>query len=222
MNKKLKNYRKLVYNLRFGIEIETEFPEKVDISSLKDRYKKLLKSWDVVSDNSMNNGIEFRPADKNKIYFNKESFQEISEILHIIRKHKGDPSGVKCGLHLHLDAKKLTEAEIIKIVKEMVARQDFIIRDFKVRKDRLGRYCRRITKTDIRGLTEEKLMMFRNGQRIDDVKILNDKYYLLNLLSLTTHKSLEFRMFNGVRYVREIKRIVKFLFEFLITALERN
>ena len=47
-NPKLKDYRKFVYSLRFGIELESEFPEKVDIMLLRERYKKLLSSWTVV------------------------------------------------------------------------------------------------------------------------------------------------------------------------------
>jgi hypothetical protein len=220
---KLKNYKKLIYSTRFSLEIESEFPEKVDIAKLKDRYKKLLASWTVVDDHSMVNGLEFRPKNKNKLYFKKESFDEISEVLHIIRKHKGNPDSKQCGLHIHINAKCLSESEIIKIVKEMIARQEFIVRDFNVRKDRLDQYCRFIRAKDIKGLTEENLKLFRNGKELEeDVKILNDKYFLLNLVALREHGTLEFRLFNGTNKLREIKKIVTYLFNFLINALERK
>jgi hypothetical protein len=42
------------------------------------------------------------------------------------------------------------------------------------------------------------------------------------LLSLKEHSTLEFRLFNGTKYLRDIKKIVKYIFEFLINALERE
>lgn len=219
----LRDYKKLVYALRFGIELEAEFPEKIDIDQLRTRYRKLLNSWTVVTDGSLNNGLEFKPKDNNKLYFRKESLDEISEILHIIRKRRGKVDGKKCGFHVHIDASKLKSEEIIKIVKEMLAKQNFIVRDFKVDKNRLDNYCKKITKKDIRNLTAEALNDFRKNERIvGDSPILTSKYYMLNLMALQEHNTIEFRLFNGTKYIREIKKIIKYLFEFMIYALERD
>ncbi len=222
MKKTLKNYRKFVYKLRFSVELEAEFPEKVDIDILRTRYRKLLKSWTVVHDYSMNNGLEFKSKDYNKLYFKKECFDEISEILHIIRKRKGSVASKKCGLHVHIDAKKLTNEEIIKIVKEMMAKQHYMVRDFKVNADRLNHYCKYIKKAHLKGLTPKVLQDFRDKKQIKNVPYLQEKYYVLNVLSLLEHGSLEFRLFNGTKYLRDIKKIIKYIFEFLINALERE
>ena len=218
---RLKNYRKFVYSLRFGIELESEFPEKVDIDLLRTRYRKLLNSWTVVTDASMNNGLEFKPADKNRLYFDKESFAEISEVLHIIRKHKGEVDGKKCGLHIHIDAKRMSNEEILKIIKETMAKQKFLIRDFKVSKERLEQYCRPLTKKSMKGVNVDSLKEFREGT-YSNVPMFSDKYFLLNVSAYAEHKTLEFRLFNGTKNLRDIKKILKYLYEFLINALERE
>ena len=221
MKKRLKNYRKFIYSLRWSCEIESEFPQKVDIDNLRLRYKKLLNSWTVVTDNSMLNGLEFRPSDKNHLHFDKESFAEISEVLHIIRKHHGNPSAKACGLHFHIDAKRFSDEEILKIIKEMKAKQEFFIRDFKVRKDRLEQYCQRITKSSMKGVTVESIHSFRE-EGITDVPLFVSKYFLLNVSAYREHKSLEIRLFNGTKYLRDIKKSVKYIYEFLVNALERE
>lgn len=223
MKSKLKNYRKLVYNLRFSVELEVEFPEKIEVDTLRTRYRKLLNSWTCVTEGSLDNGIELKPKDNNKLYFNTESFQEIGEILHLIRKYKGKTDGIKCGGHFHIDAKKFTSEELIKIVKEMIARQRFLARDLKVRKDRLEQYCKFIKKSDIKGLTIEVLDNYRNDKsQYGIVEFLDSKYFVLNFNSLQQYGTIEFRIPNGQKYVRDIKRTLKYLYEFLITSLERD
>lgn len=227
---KIKRYRRQIYKTRFGIEIETEFPEKVNIEQLYDRYRKLLNSWAVVHDGSLVNGLEFRPKDSNHLHYSKESFDEISEVLHIIKKHKGIANPKTTGCHIHIDASKFTEEEIIKIIKELVAREQYIVQDFKVDKDRLDNTCQLIKKSDIKGLKSEDLRKLRIRRKLagdypslyPDIPILNDKYYILNLLNLSRYNSLEFRLFQGTLSIREIKRNVKAIFEFLVNALERE
>lgn len=222
--KKLPDYRSLIYKLRFSVELEVEFPEKIDVSVLRTRYRKLLNSWTVVTEGSLINGIEFKPKNKNKLYFKKESLAEISEILHIIRKHKGKVDGDKCGFHVHVDARKFTSQDILKIVKEMIARQKFIARDLKVRPERLQQYCQFIKKSDIKNLTPEVIDTFRNSHIYinNEIPYLSSKYYVLNLCSLQNYNTIEFRLPNGQKYLREMKRIIKYLYEFLITSLERE
>ena len=47
-------------------------------------------------------------------------------------------------------------------------------------------------------------------------------YHALNILNLRNYGTLEFRLFEPTTDVREIKRIIKWLFEFLIDSLERE
>ena len=221
--KKLKKYKDIIYKLRWSPEIEVEFPSKVNIEVLYDRYRKLLLSWTVTHDYSLANGLEFKPQKKNKLYFTKECFQEVSEILHIIRKHKGKINKNTCGLHIHIDASKFSDSEILKILKEIIVREQYLCQDFKVEKERIENMCRFIKSKDIKGLTEEKINKFRKRiQEYPNIPILNEKYFLLNMLNLRELNSLEFRLFNGSLYIKDIKASVKTLFEFLIIALEHT
>lgn len=220
---KLKKYHDLVYGLRWSPEIEVEFPKKVNVDVLFERYKKLLSSWEVTYDYSLENGLEFKPSAKNKLYFTKESLQEVSEILHIIRKHKGKINKQRCGLHIHIDASKFSSAEILKIMKEMLIRQEYLCQDFKVKSERIESMCKFITKKQVKQLTEEKIELYRTGQEdYRNIELFNEKYHVLNMMNIKELGSLEFRLFNGSLYVKDIKASVKVLFEFLITALEHT
>ncbi len=89
IKKELLDYRKLVYKLRWSPELEVEFPTKIDIDKLHARYDKFLGGWQVTTDGSLDNGLEFKPKKSHKLYYNSESFEEIREIFHLIRGHKG-------------------------------------------------------------------------------------------------------------------------------------
>jgi hypothetical protein len=171
----------------------------------------------------MNNGLEFKPTNTNKLHFKKETFDEISEILHIIRKHKGQTNGEKCGLHIHIDATKLTDEELIKIANEIVVKQNYIIKEFNVSSTRLEKYCLPITKKDIKGLNTTILKMFRKKDYKENYpELLSSKYFLLNFSSLQEYGTIEFRLFNGTKSLKEIKKILIYIFEFLINSLERD
>jgi hypothetical protein len=223
MKPKLKNYKKFVYNLRFSLEIEAEFPLKIDILELRSRYKKLLNSWTVTTDYSLNNGLEFKPANKNKLKFTPECFAEIAEIMKIIRIHNGKVDGKTCGLHVHIDMTHVSNEELLKIIKEGYAKQKYIIKDFNVRTERLEKYCQILNKKDIDKLTVKILDEFRANQGyMPNNSYLESKYFLLNIVSLLEYNTIEFRLFNGTKYMRDIKKIIKYIFDFLINALERE
>lgn len=222
MKSKLKNYKDIVSKLRWSPEIEIEFPSQVDTDVLKERYKKLLAEWTVTDDSSLENGLEIKPRDTNKLYLNKESINEVAEILNIVRRRKGKVSK-RCGLHIHICAKKLNGEEILKIVKEVIAKQQYIVKDLKVSSERLGQYCKYIKKSDIKGLTPELIEKFRKGETGSNLpEILNSKYFMLNLSNLSNFNTLEFRMMEGTTYLKTIKKNLNYLFNFLINALERD
>jgi hypothetical protein len=223
MPTKLKNYKKFVYNLRFSLEIEAEFPEKINTTELRARYRKLLGSWTVTTDYSLNNGLEFKPTNKNKLKFTPECFAEIAEIMKIIRIHKGKVDGKTCGLHVHIDMTRVSNKDLLKIIKESYAKQLYIIKDFKVRQERLKKYCKPLTKKEVSKLNVNVLEQFRSDPKyVLNNEYLQNKYYLLNIKSLLEFNTIEFRLFNGTKYMRDIKKIMKYIFEFLINALERE
>jgi len=221
---KVKRYKKIVYSLRWSPEIEVCFPKKVDIEELYERYKNFLKGWTVTHDSSIiPQGLEFKPKDSNHLYYNKESFSQVQDIISIIKGNKGYINN-SCGGHIHIDMHIFNEKEIYKIIMEIISRQKYICQDFKVNNIRLNNQCKYITKNDIKGFKINHIKLLRDecATITDNVPVLQDKYYIVNLKNLQEYNSLEFRFFQPTLSISELKRRVKFLFEFIIRSLERE
>jgi hypothetical protein len=222
-NKVIPNYRKLVYKLRWSPELEVEFPAKTDIDKLHSRYDKFLGDWKVTTDGSLDNGLEFKPKDSHKLYFKDETFEEIREILHLIKGHKGKVTKT-CGLHIHVDMSSLNDAQVAMIVREFIHKQTFIIKKFKVRKERLEDMCKLLPRNGLSKITPKTINLIRttDSWSLPSYPSFQDKHHALNILNLRNYGTLEFRLFEPTTDVREIKKIIKWLFEFLIDSLERE
>jgi len=206
MNKKLNE-------IRFGIEIEVEFPKSKDSYELIHR-NKVIPGWKMDFDGSLDNGSEYKAVDKNKLYYDDESLTQIKEIIALIKVHRGNirPS---CGLHLHVDMKDFDDKEIVNIVKAFYRKQKPIIKKFNVLKCRL----------------EEQFILPKGVLKLTP-KILNDikkdkaskyeedyfytRYYLLNVTSLNEFNTLEFRLFNGTIQYKKIKEYIRWVLKFCI------
>lgn len=223
---KLKHYKKLVFSIRFAIEIEVAFPGKESkIDELDKHYRKFFKNWTVTTDTTIEpEGREFKPKDSHKLYYNKISFQELKDVLAVIKANGGEINKTT-GSHIHLDMKKFSSKEIIKIIKEIIAKEKYISENFKVSSHRLKETCKPLTKYSIRNLTPELLDAFRKDDDNEDFEYcpaLISKYFFVNLGHLKDIGTLEFRFFEGTLSWKEIQKRVKFLLDFLINSLERE
>jgi len=198
--------------IRFGVEIEVEFPKEKDSWDLIQR-NKVIAGWSMDYDGSLNNGAEYKPKDKNYLYYNDESMTQIKEIIALVKVHKGNIRPT-CGLHIHVDMKQFNNKEIINIVKAFIRKQDDIIKKFKVLKFRLSEQ-QKIHKNIIKKLNVNTIRNIKKGKNLTE-DFFNDRYYLLNIQSLYEHKTLEFRLFNGTIQPSKIKRYIKWALEFCI------
>lgn len=198
--------------IRFGVEIEVEFPKEKDSWDLIQR-NKVIAGWSMDYDGSLNNGAEYKPKDKNHLYYNDESMTQIKEIIALVKVHKGNIRPT-CGLHIHVDMKQFNNKEIINIVKAFIRKQDDIIKKFKVLKFRLSEQ-QKIHKNIIKKLNVNTIRNIKKGKNLTE-DFFNDRYYLLNIQSLHEHKTLEFRLFNGTIQPSKIKKYIKWALEFCI------
>jgi len=198
--------------IRFGVEIEVEFPKEKDSWDLIQR-NKVIAGWSMDYDGSLNNGAEYKPKDKNYLYYNDESMTQIKEIIALVKVHKGNIRPT-CGLHIHVDMKQFNNKEIINIVKAFIRKQDDIIKKFKVLKFRLSEQ-QKIHKNIIKKLNVNTIRNIKKGKNLTE-DFFNDRYYLLNIQSLHEHKTLEFRLFNGTIQPSKIKKYIKWALEFCI------
>jgi len=203
-------------NIRFGIEIEVEFPTKEDSQELINK-RRLIPGWEIDCDFSLDNGAEYRPKKNNKLYYNKDTFEQIEEIIGLIKAHKGNIRPT-CSIHIHIDMKQFKDAEIVNIVKAFIKEQDGLYKRCKVIKKREEEYAKKIPKTALKELSKDAIKQLRRCIAIRELHndYFNDKYYGLNITSLTTHRTLEFRLFNGSIQSRRIKKYIKWCLEFCI------
>jgi hypothetical protein len=206
-------------SIRFGLEIEVEFPQGKNSQDLIDKHR-LIPGWDIDCDFSLDNGAEYRPTNRNKLYFNDDTFDQIDEIIGLIKAHKGNirPS---CGIHIHVDMKDFSAEEIVNIVRKFYKIQDKLYKNCKVVKKRLDEYAMKIPERALDDLHPKTIKILRGGRHNfglakEPHSYFTDKYYGLNVSSLITHKTLEFRLFNGSIQSRRIKKYIKWCLEFCI------
>jgi len=213
-----------IKKIRFAPEFEFELPAKIDSEKLIERGK-TLKAWDIHRDGSLQNGIELSPENSNHLYYNEESLLQIKEILALCRVYKAKALP-NCGLHIHINAKKLIDKQILTIVREWVHRQKFVAKRFNVSKERLEHTCRFLPKRELSKLTEKAIHAFRNNIRcsFNNYGYLSEKYYSLNAshLSKDDYGTLEFRMFSSTTNFKEIKEVIYFVLHFIQESLERE
>jgi len=213
-----------ITEIRFAPELEFELPAKIDADKLIERGK-TLKSWDVRHDGSLENGIELSPENSNHLYWNDDSLLQIKEILALCRVYRAKAKN-NCGLHIHINAKNLTDAQILSIIKEWVHRQKYIAKRFNVSKERLSETCQLLPKPEIHKLTEKSIHEFRNNVKRSfyGYGYLDQKYYSLNVSHLpkNNYQTLEFRLFSSTANFKEIKEAVYFVLNFIKDACERE
>jgi len=208
-------------NIRFGIEIEAEFPQSKDSYDLIQR-NRIIRGWKIDEDGSLDNGAEYKPKDNNKLYFGEESLTQIKEIIALVKVHKGHIR-TSCGLHIHIDAKEFTDTEIVNIVKKFIKNQSQIKKDFCVVKSRLKYNSRIIPKSVIKKINEDTIKKIRSGNEYDySDNFYSNRNYMLNLQSLFTHGTLEFRFFNGTIMYNKIKGHIRWTINFCLNKKENN
>jgi hypothetical protein len=203
-------------NIRWSIEIECEFPNKKDSQKLIQKHR-IIRGWELDHDGSLDNGAEYRPKDRNKLYWNEDSIDQIKEIIGLIKAHRGHIKGGTCGFHVHIDMSKFSNREICNIIKTYIRQQNKFCKEFNMLKCRLD-YAQKIPKETIKYLTENNIQKIKDNEVEQDTKCeyLVERHYQCNAQSLYRHGSLEFRLFNGTIQIRRIKAYIKWCIEFCL------
>ena len=207
--------------LRFGVEIEVEFPNVEDSTKLITKHR-IIRGWDLDQDFSLDNGAEYRPKISNKLYFVQDSLDQIREIIGLIKAHKGNIRPT-CGLHIHVDMKGFTNNQIVKIVKTFAKKQDKIYKDYKVVNERIEEHAKKIPLKEVNKVTPEVINLLRKRSfdySSTDYDYLRDRTYGLNIQSLKKHHTLEFRLFNGTIQADRIWEYIKWCLEFCINSCQ--
>jgi len=140
----------------------------------------------------------------------------IRKSISLIKAHKGHIRPT-CGLHIHIDMSKFKPQEIINIIKAFLKKQNKIYKEFNVLKSRTTDTAYKIPRNVTRYINTKIVKeLIRDKRTRSDHSYFNDKYYGLNIESLTRHYTLEFRLFNGTIQTRRIKKYVKWCINFCL------
>ena len=144
-------------------------------------------------------------------------YQDIETIQELVRKLRTGGARVNdsCGIHVHVDASSYSPKTLRNIVNIMASKEDLLYKTLQVDVER-EHYCK---KADTRFLDE---LNYRKPTSISEVERLwyngatgrhyhyNDtRYHALNLHSVFSKGTIEFRLFNSTLHAGEVKSYIQ-------------
>lgn len=179
------------------------------------------RQWKVVSDSSI--CAETRRGSTTNREYRVEfvspicCYEDIEPLQELIRKLRRAGARVNdsCGIHVHVDAAPHNEKTLRNIVNIMAAKEDLLYKALQVEVSR-EHYCE---KADTRFLDEmnrrrPKTMdqferIWYNGASGRDDHYNSTRYHALNLHSVFSKGTIEFRLFNSTLHAGEVKSYIQ-------------
>lgn len=148
-----------------------------------------------------------------------DDMTDLQEIVRILRKNGAKSSASKkCGIHVHIGLGNHTIKTLKNLVNYMSSYQDVIYKALKVDPYREN-YCRKlepmlVDKFNERGLdtmAKGESAWYGKGNENDKYQHYNStRYHGLNLHSVFSKGTIEFRLFNGTLHAGEIRSYITF------------
>lgn len=144
-------------------------------------------------------------------------YEDIETVQQIVRDLRAGGAKVNdsCGIHVHVDASRHTPQTLRNIVNIMASKEDLLYKALKVNIDR-EYYCQ---KADVRFLDdvnvnrpktmEELERLWYDGASRRDKHYDETRYHALNLHSVFSKGTIEFRMFNSTLHAGEVKSYIQ-------------
>lgn len=144
-------------------------------------------------------------------------YEDIETIQELVRKLRAGGARVNdsCGIHVHVDASTHTPQTLRNIVNIMASKEDLLYKTLQVQVSR-EQYCQ---KADTRFLDE---LNHKRPRTMDEVERMwyngyggrynhydNSRYHALNLHSVFSKGTIEFRMFNSTLHAGEVKAYIQ-------------
>ena len=143
-----------------------------------------------------------------------EDIETVQELVRELRKG-GARVNDSCGIHVHVDASRHDPKTLRNLVNIMASKEDLLYKTLKVNIDR-EYYCK---KADLRFLDDVNLkrpksmsefeMLWYNGSSGRHAHYHNSRYHALNLHSVFSKGTIEFRMFNATLHAGEVKSYIQ-------------
>jgi len=146
------------------------------------------------------------------------TYQDIETIQEIVRllKGAGAKTNSSCGIHIHVNGADHTAASLRNISNIMVAKEDLLVEALAVKAGRMS-YCQKadedfIAKINKRIPRTKEQFLNRWYEGHSEPRTRNyhpSRYRLLNIHSMTTKGTVEFRCFNATLHAGKIKAYIQ-------------
>lgn len=180
------------------------------------------RNWKVVSDSSIDEEArgnrEATSSYRVEVVSPICKYEDIPTVQEIVRqlRHNGAKVNSSCGIHIHVDASRHNPQTLRNIVNIMASKEDLLYKTLKVESWRERQYCK---KADLRFLDEvnthrPKTMeqierQWYNGESGRNQHYDHSRYHALNLHSVFSKGTIEFRMFNSTLHAGEVKSYIQ-------------
>lgn len=173
------------------------------------------RTWKAMSDSSIrtDGGQEVEIVTPILKYEDIEDLQEIVRQL----RHSGAKANETCGIHIHIGSEKHNAKTLSNLVNIMTSKQNLIYKALGIRSER-ETYCKKLEaglSEKIRKIKPDSLEkmadIWYDGYYGDRHAHYNaSRYHCLNLHSVFTKGTVEFRLFNSTTHAGKIKAYIQF------------
>jgi hypothetical protein len=171
------------------------------------------RSWKLVSDASIltDGGEEVEMVSPICTY---DDITTIQEIVRKLRK-AGAKTNTSCGIHVHIDASAHIARSLKNLANIMVSKESLLFKALKVGANR-ERYCQKADKNFIERINGKRITdkdtlkkLWYNGADNSHMHYDESRYHALNLHSVWSKGTVEFRLYNGSLHAGEIKTYIQ-------------
>ena len=145
-------------------------------------------------------------------------YDDITTIQEIVRKLRSAGAKVNdsCGIHVHVDASQHDVRTLRNLVNIMASKEDLLYKALDVEVER-ERYCKKVDMNFLEKLNKKKPKEMRDLEDIwyegygynRHAHYNNSRYRALNLHSVFTKGTVEFRLFNSMLHAGEVKSYIQ-------------
>ena len=159
------------------------------------------------------------------------TYEDIPTIQELVRhlRHKGAFSNNSCGIHIHVDASSFDARTLRNLVNLFYSKEDLLFAALKVDPARWA-YCSPTDERFIQELNRKRPQTMKAFQKIwyggedgSDLHYHQSRYHALNLHSVFSHGTVEFRLFNStVEHAGKIKADIQLCLAMCAQALNQR
>lgn len=159
------------------------------------------------------------------------TYEDIPTIQELVRqlRHKGAFSNNSCGIHIHVDATSFNSRTLRNLANIFYSKEDLLFAALKVDRARWG-YCKPMDERFIRELNRKRPQTMKAFQKIwydgedgSNTHYHDSRYHALNLHSVFSRGTVEFRLFNStVEHAGKIKADIQLCLAICAQALNQR